>query len=267
MSIKVTIAGVTGSVGSALVEAISGGTEFQIVSAVGRSRAGENLGKVLNLPNVDVVISGSVEEALNARPDVFIDYTHPSVIREHCLLALKAKIPTVVGTSGLTKEQLDELGALAAENGVGVFAAGNFSITAALQKHLSVIAARYLPSWEIIDYGKPKYVHVPSSTASEMADAMAAVRRPEAIASPGEVRGLKEARGATVSGAQLHSIRSPGFGFSVETIFGLHGERLVLRHDAFESPEPYVYGTLLAAREVRSFVGLKRGIDSLLFKE
>jgi len=189
MKTKVTIAGATGSVGSALVAAICRGDEFELVSAVARKSAGKNLGKVLNLPLIDIEISKSVEDALRAKPDVFIDY------------------------------------------------------------------------------GKPKYVQAPSGTAREMADAMGDIKKPSPFVPPDEALGLKEARGATVSGAQVHSIRSPGFGFSVESIFGLPGERLVLRHDASESAEPYVYGTLLAAKSIHSFVGLKRGIDSLLFKE
>ena len=51
---------------------------------------------------------------------------------------------------------------------------------------------------------------------------------------------------------------------SCEVVLGADNERLVLRHDAGSSAAPYVAGTLLAARRVGSFVGLKRGLDTVM---
>ena len=73
-----------------------------------------------------------------------------------------------------------------------------------------------------------------------------------------------EARGATVGGTQVHSVRLPSFVVSTEVVFGLPDERLTIRHDAGGTPEPYVAGTLLAVRRVRELVGLTRGLDTLL---
>ena len=79
-----------------------------------------------------------------------------------------------------------------------------------------------------------------------------------------DVLGAPEARGATIAGTQVHSLRLPGFVVSTEVLFAAAGERLTLRHDAGDSPAPYVAGTLLAIRAVPGLVGLTRGLDRLL---
>ena len=76
--------------------------------------------------------------------------------------------------------------------------------------------------------------------------------------------GPVEARGATVAGTQIHSVRLPSFVVSTEIVFAAEGERLTLRHDPGESPAPYVAGTLLAIRSLEGRVGLTRGLDALI---
>ena len=89
--------------------------------------------------------------------------------------------------------------------------------------------------------------------------------RSPAIGVPVEdVLGAREARGATVAGTQVHSLRLPSFSVSTEAVFAAEGERLSIRHDAGESAAPYVAGTLLAIRAVPGRVGLTRGLDKLL---
>ena len=105
---------------------------------------------------------------------------------------------------------------------------------------------------------------MPSGTARELAERLGEVRQPDPAYPIEELHGPAEARGATVGGTQIHSVRLPSFVVSTEVVFGLPGERLTIRHDAGESPEPYVAGTLLAVRRVRGLVGLTRGLDTLL---
>jgi 4-hydroxy-tetrahydrodipicolinate reductase len=78
------------------------------------------------------------------------------------------------------------------------------------------------------------------------------------------LQGPLEARGATIDGTQVHSVRLPSFVVTTEIVFAAAGERLVLRHDAGNTPEPYIAGTLLAVRAVGGRVGLTRGLDRLL---
>jgi len=81
------------------------------------------------------------------------------------------------------------------------------------------------------------------------------------------IHGHKEARGATIAGVKVHSVRLPGFVVAFESIFGLPHERLSIRHDSGSGAEPYVGGTLLAAEKVQNITGLMRGLDALLFPD
>jgi len=133
---------------------------------------------------------------------------------------------------------------------LGVIAAGNFSLTAALAKHFALIAARHLPSWEVVDYAGADKVDAPSGTTRELAGELAAVARSHLDVSLDQTQGPREARGVTIDGTQVHSVRLPGYVIAFETLFGLPDERLTIRHDAGSGAGPYVGGTLLAARAV-----------------
>ena len=150
---------------------------------------------------------------------------------------------------------------------VCVIAAGNFSITAALLKHFAGIAARHVPHWEIIDYSHGSKPDAPSGTARELAEFLGDVATNELECPIDDILGPREARGATIGGSQVHSIRLPSYVLSVETVFGLPHERLSIRHDSGSGAEPYVNGTLLAAERVVGMVGLVRGLDTLLFSD
>jgi 4-hydroxy-tetrahydrodipicolinate reductase len=173
-------------------------------------------------------------------------------------------VAVVVGSSGLTADDYAEIDERARAAGVGVIAAGNFSLLAALLLRFAEQAARHVAAWEIIDYAKDAKPDVPSGTAREVAERLGAVRPPASPVPPGDVLGPTEARGATVAGTQIHSVRLPSFVVSTEVVFGAPGERLILRHDPGESPAPYIAGTLVAIRAVGGRVGLTRGLDSLL---
>lgn len=170
----------------------------------------------------------------------------------------------MVGSSGLSGADYEEIAALAEEHGVGVVASGNFSLTAALAQAAARLAARHLPHWEIIDYASATKPDAPSGTARELAEQLAAVRRPEYAVDPEHTAGHPEARGASIAGTQVHSVRLPGYTLAVEAQFGLPDERLVIRHEAGASPAPYVAGTLLATRAAAARRGLVRGLDALL---
>ena len=162
MTIRVCVAGATGWTGSAVTRALLALSEFQLVGAIARRQAGKDIGEVLGLGGANVNIVASLEEALAVPTDVLIDYTGPEVVKGHILAALDKGVRVVVGTSGLTASDYSDIERWARERQLGVIAAGNFSITAALAKHFAVIAARYLPSWEIIDYASAAKIDAPS---------------------------------------------------------------------------------------------------------
>ena len=90
------------------------------------------------------------------------------------------------------------------------------------------------------------------------------MRRPEPTVPLEQTVGLKEARGATVSASQVHSVRLPGYVIGAEIVFGMPDQRLTMRHDAGNSARPYVDGAQLAIRKVSKLVGVHRDLDSVL---
>jgi len=220
---------------------------------------------VAGVSRSDTSSYSSVAEALDSvAADVLVDYTHATVVKQHVLAAIERRLGVVVGSSGMSAADYAEVDELARAAGVGIVAAGNFSVTAALLLRFAGEAARQLESWEVIDYASASKTDAPSGTARELAERLESVRSPALGVPLDEVVGAREARGATVAGSQVHSLRLPGFSVSTEVVFAADGERLALRHDAGESAAPYVAGTLLAARAVPGRIGLTRGLDQLL---
>jgi 4-hydroxy-tetrahydrodipicolinate reductase len=239
--------------------------DIQLVAAVARQQAGNDIGAALGLPPVGIRIAPTVKEALRVTTDVLIDYTRPAVVKAHTLTALEHGVRVVIGTSGLTAADYDEIDRVAKERSLGVVAAGNFSITAALAKRFALMAARYVPSWELIDYAHADKVDAPSGTVRELAEELAQVAKPQIAIPVEQTQGVPAVRGATIEGSQVHSVRLPGYVIAFEAVFGLPDERLTIRHDAGAGAGPYVVGTLLATREVMRTTGLIRGLDRLMF--
>jgi 4-hydroxy-tetrahydrodipicolinate reductase len=255
----ICIAGVTGWVGAPLARAVLDADDLDLVGGVARSAAGQLV------DDSDVTIAASVEEALAAaRTDVLIDYTAPGAVRGNAEAALRRGVGVVIGTSGLTADDYAQLDAIAREAGVGLIAAGNFSVMAAALLHAAVLAAEHLSAWEVVDYAYDGKPDAPSGTARELAERLSGVHAPSPTASGTDLIGPPEARGARIGATQVHSLRLPSFTVSTEVIFGGPEERLSLRHDAGAGAEPYIAGTLLAIRSVRERAGLTRGLDSLL---
>jgi 4-hydroxy-tetrahydrodipicolinate reductase len=262
--IRVCLAGATGWVGRGLAAEIAASPDLALTGAVSRAAAGRPLGEVIGDPRLSLVAKATVAEALAAGADVFVDYTSAGAVRGHVEAAIAAGVAVVVGSSGLTDAEYAEIDRLAAARGVGVLAAGNFALTAVLLQRFAEMAARHLPQWEIIDYGKATKPDAPSGTARELASRLSRVREPEQPVPVDRVLGEKAARGATLGGTQLHSVRLPGFVSSIEILFGRPDERLSIRHDSGSGAGPYIAGTLYAIRRVGGFTGLRRGLDTIM---
>jgi 4-hydroxy-tetrahydrodipicolinate reductase len=264
MATRVCLAGATGWAGSELARAIAGVSDVSLVAAVSRTHAGRILGDVVGVPDLVCPIYGSTPEALATPCDVFVEYTKPESARANILAALDRDAHVVVGTSGLTEDDYAGIDTVAKRVGRGVLACGNFALTVVLLQRFAEMAAKLIPQWEVIDYAHDEKVDAPSGTARELAARLARVRHPEPTVPLDRTVGPREARGATLAGSQVHSIRLPGYVISAEVIFGMPDQRLSIRHDSGGSARPYVDGALLAIRKVPSLVGVHRGLDSVL---
>jgi 4-hydroxy-tetrahydrodipicolinate reductase len=265
--IRVCFAGVTGWTAPPIVAAIDAADDLSLTGAVSRSAAGQTLAGATGSRSEGSIFATVSEALQSAEVDVLVDYTSAAAVKENVLTAVRAGVHVVVGSSGLTADDYAELDRLARDRGVGVIAAGNFSIMAAILKRAAALAAEYLHHWEIIDYASAEKPDVPSGTSRELAETLALVRTPRSAVPLPQLDGPVEARGAEVAGTRIHSVRLPSFVVTTEIVFGGAGERLIMRHDPGESPDPYVEGTLLAIRKVADVPGVRRGLDSLLIDD
>ena len=262
-ALAVCVAGVTGAVGRLLTKAILDQRDLLLTAAVARSASCETVGEALDC-DCDVKIRPSVSDALaRDKFDVLVDYTSAACAFDNVRMALESGIHVVVGSSGITAEQFESLDALACRQRVGALH-GNFAITATLAQVFAAGAARYVKSWEVIEYAHDGKIDAVSGTARELASRLAEIGRPEHSIAPDAFIGDCRSRGATVEGTQVHALRLPGMTFGFEIIFGRSHERLTIRHEALARAEPYVDGTLLAIRNVANLVGVHRGLECVL---
>lgn len=264
MTLRVCVAGATGWAGSALARGIARTDDLQLVAAVSRTYAGENLGEVIGEPALECPIFATAEEALAQPCDVFVEYTRPNVALSNVLTALSKGAHVVIGTSGLDDAAYAEIATAAEHAERGVLAVGNFALTVVLLQKFAEMAARYIPHSEIIDYASDAKVDAPSGTARELSTRLGQIRDAAQTVSLEDTMGEVGTRGARMAGQQVHSVRLPGYVISLEVIFGMPDQKLILRHEAGNSADPYVDGALLAIRKVGTFTGLKRGLDQVL---
>jgi 4-hydroxy-tetrahydrodipicolinate reductase len=179
---------------------------------------------------------------------------------------IKQGISVVVGTSGFDDERLTQVRAwLADAPGVGVLVAPNFAIGAVLMMRFAAQAAAYFESVEVVEMHHPDKADAPSGTARRTAEMVAESRRAAGLgALPDNTSsGLDGARGATVEGVPVHSLRVRGLVASQEVLFGNLGETLSIRHDSSDRAS-FMPGVLLGIREIRNRPGLTVGLERLL---
>ncbi|MGV8082619.1 MAG: 4-hydroxy-tetrahydrodipicolinate reductase [Coriobacteriia bacterium] len=260
--IRVLVSGAAGKMGGEVVRAVSAAEGMQVVAAVDPNAAGSF---IATEGGERLECSADLLEAIrSAKPDVVVDFTHPSVVERNVRIALSQGVDCVIGTTGLSEARLAELAAEAPE-GTCLFFAPNFAIGAVLMMQFAEKAARFLPHAEIIELHHDQKADAPSGTALRTARLMAAARE-QAPSVPGretEGPGMEGARGAIVEGVHVHSVRLPGLVAHQEVLFGGQGQTLSIRHDSIDRTS-FMPGVVLAVRKVGSLSGLVIGLDKLM---
>ena len=271
MSITVAVTGAAGRMGREVVRAVLEAEGLQLVAAVDRHEAGADAGTLAGCGAADVAIEGDLDAALaRSRPDVLVDFTLPDGVLANLRIAVAHGVSPVVGTTGLSAENLAEIDRAAKEKGIGVFVAPNFAIGAVLMMQFAAQAAKYLPDVEIIELHHEKKLDSPSGTALLTAQKIGEARRSASVSPVPPPDGLVEkapgARGARneITGdVPIHSVRLPGFVAHQEVIFGGVGQILSIRHDSIDR-RSFMPGVILAIRKVRTLTGLVIGLEHLL---
>lgn len=227
--IRVMVSGAAGRMGQAVVGAVNGAHDMELVARADPQAAGEGA-------------FADVASAIAAtRPHVAVDFTQPHVAMRNVVACLDAGVHVVLGTTGLGEDDLAEIRRRSEAGAANCLFAPNFAVGAVLMMRFAAEASRHMPKAEIIELHHDQKLDAPSGTAYRTASLM-----------EGEV--------------PIHSVRLPGLVAHQEVILGGLGETLTIRHDSL-SRESFMPGVLLAVRAVGGRPGLTVGLEPLLFGE
>jgi 4-hydroxy-tetrahydrodipicolinate reductase len=243
--ITVGVLGARGRMGSTVVQAVTEADDLTVTAEVDE---------------------GDARDALTGC-DVVVDFTHPGQVLDNLRWCIDHGLDTVVGTSGFGDERLAQVRDwLAAAPEVRVLVAPNFSVGAVLMMRFAAQAARFFDSTEVIELHHAGKADAPSGTALRTAGLIADARKRAGLGLPPDATAseLPGARGATVDGIHVHSVRVAGLVAHQEVLLGGHGETLTIRHDSLDRAS-FMPGVLLAARQIKTLPpGLTVGLDALL---
>jgi 4-hydroxy-tetrahydrodipicolinate reductase len=244
MPIKILVNGAFGRMGQISVKAIQEDPRFELVGQTGREY---DLKKSIHDSGAQVVV----------------DFTHPDCVFKNAMTIIECGVHPVIGTSGLTSEQIKTLQKKCEDAKLGGILAPNFSLGAVLMMKYAQEIAKYMPHVEIIEMHHEKKIDSPSSTAMRSAELIA-----EAVKKINEPtlesrETIKGARGANDHGIPIHSIRLPGFLAQQHIIFGNIGETLTLKHDSIDR-QSFMPGVCLACEKVVGLNNLVKGLEEIL---
>jgi 4-hydroxy-tetrahydrodipicolinate reductase len=228
--IDVCVSGAAGRMGRAVVAAVEAEADMRVAAAVDPM-----------LPAGDGAFADLAAALAGTRPDVMVDFTRPEAVFANARAALEGGVHAVVGTTGMSEAQVDELRALAEGGQANILIAPNFAVGAVLMMRFAAEASRHMPKAEIIELHHDGKLDAPSGTALRTARLMR-----------GEV--------------PIHSVRLPGLVAHQEVILGGVGETLTIRHDSL-ARESFMPGVVLAVRAVGQRPGLTLGLEPVLFPE
>ena len=249
--IRVAVAGASGKVGREVAAAILEQPDLQLVGALGRRSAGADLGEVIGVGPLGIPIERDGQRLLSRTPvDVLVDFTEAQAALEHAFGGVEAGVHLIIGTTGISRAEVEDLDTRCRRRGVGAVVSPNFAIGALLMMRLAAIVARYIPRCEIVELHHDAKLDAPSGTALRTASLIA------------QARGQGDEQAAAIP---IHSVRLPGLVAHQEVIFGLEGQTLTIRHDA-TSRRSFVPGVLLAIRRVSQLRGV-HSLEELLFDE
>ncbi len=259
--LRVVVHGALGKMGQQVIDAVCHEPEMEMVGAVDLKVAQDCLplpddsGTVPSSSDLDSILTG-------CQPDVMVDFTIARATMPAARIAADRGVNLVIGTTGLTTDDIAEIERLSREHQVGAVVAPNFALGAVIMMHLAKIAGKYFDYAEIIELHHHLKADAPSGTALSTAKAMAKARgKPFQL--PQQQKKSLASRGEQVEGVTLHSVRLPGLMAHQEVILGAPGQTLSIRHDTINR-ECYMPGVILAIKQVVQRKGLTYGLDVLL---
>jgi len=244
--INVAVLGARGRMGSEVVKAVEATEGLALVAALD--------------------LGDSLDQLKDSAAHVVVDFTTPDSVMSNLEFLINNGMNVVVGTTGFDDAKIATVkGWLAQNPSVGVLIAPNFAIGAVLMMEFAEKAARYFESAEIIELHHPAKVDAPSGTAARTAELMSAARKEAGLGAMPDATttALDGARGASVAGIPVHSVRARGLVAHQEVLFGGLGETLTIRHDSIDRAG-FMPGVILGVRKIVNTPGLTHGLDKFM---
>lgn len=262
--LKVLVNGALGKMGRETLKAVNNAPELQLVGAVDINAHNQPLSSILGT-DCPLVANNDLAAALaELKPDIVVDFTRPDVVMSNLRIVLAQGVAAVVGTTGFTDENREELDLLAKTNNTSILIAPNFSVGAILMMKYAAEIVKYMPKAEIIELHHDQKLDAPSGTAVLTAKKMIEARGGYVQqGAAGEKEIIAGARGGEYEGLRIHSVRLPGYVAHQEVIFGGLGETLIIRHDSI-SRESFMPGVVMACKKIKEYIGLVYGLDKIL---
>lgn len=270
--IPVVVNGAAGKMGREVVKAVSGAPDMNLLGAIDRNQElnGKDVGELAGLPEpLEVPITDQLEPMLalaagERQAGVMVDFTHPATVYDNIRAAIAYGVRPVVGTTGLSPEQIQDLTEFCEKASTGCLIIPNFSIGMVLLQQAAIQASQYFDHVEIIELHHNQKADAPSGTAIQTAQMLAEMGKTFNPAIVEETEKLPHARGSVAEeGIRIHSVRLPGLIAHQEVIFGAPGQIYTLRHDTSDRA-CYMPGVLLAIRKVLQLKTLVYGLEKIM---
>ena len=273
-SIPVIINGAAGKMGREVIKAVAQASDLILMGAIDTTpeHQGKDAGELAGLSEpLEVPITNQLEPMLGyvagerqMQPGVLVDFTHPDAVYNNIRSAIAYGIRPVVGTTGLSPAQLEELADFAEKASTGCLVIPNFSIGMVLLQEAAVRASQYFDHVEIIELHHNQKADAPSGTAIQTAQLLGELGKTFNTAIVEETEKIAGARGSLADeGIRIHSIRLPGLIAHQEVIFVAAGQIYTIRHDT-SYRACYMPGLLLAIRKVNQLKSLVYGLEKIL---
>ena len=275
-TIPVLVSGALGRMGSEVVNSVLNSSDCKLVAAIDTNKKnnGENISQLLNLKSSDVFVSNDLEGSLcsisqeyrneSIKP-VLVDFTHPDSVFENTRSAIAYGISPIVGTTGLSPSQINDLALFAQKAEVGGAVVPNFSVGMVLLQQAASVAAKFYDNIELIEMHHNQKADSPSGTCIKTAEMIEEYPKKYNQSLVEESESLKGVRGGIRdSGLNIHSIRLPGLLAHQVVIMGSPGETYTIKHDTIDR-KAYMPGVLQAIRKIGRFNSLVYGLEKLIF--
>jgi 4-hydroxy-tetrahydrodipicolinate reductase len=269
--IPVVVNGAGGKMGREVIKAIAQAEDMTLIGAIDRNPTyiGQDAGEVAGCGPVEIPILNDLQATLVLATQekvqgVMVDFTHPSGVYDNVRSAIAYGVRPVVGTTGLSSQQIQDLADFAEKASTGCLIIPNFSIGMVLLQQAAIQASQYFDHVEIIELHHNQKADAPSGTAIQTAELLAELGKTFNPASVKETEKLTGARGSIADeNIRIHSIRLPGLIAHQEVIFGAPGQIYTLRHDTTDR-SCYMPGVLLSIRKVTQLKSLVYGLEKIL---